>query len=98
MKTIAEKQAVQRTRTEELRKRDEADMQAVAKLFSTEEGRYVLELLMRRFGVLGTRFDVNAKGELDAIRAGIRDGQTAVPLFIVQCLKKAGESSISFPI
>ena len=98
MKTLAERQAAQRARTEEIRKRDEEDMLAVAKLFATEEGRYVLELLMRRFGVLGSRFEVNGRGELDAIRAGIRDGQTAVPLFIIQCLKKAGESSVSFPI
>ena len=98
MKTLAERQAVQRARTEEIRKRDDEDMLAVARLFSTEEGRYVLELLMRRFGVLGSRFEVNAKGVLDPVRAGIRDGQTAVPLFIIQCLKKAGESSVTFPI
>lgn len=98
MKTIAEKQAEARAAQDHRRAQDEADMKAIAKLFDSPEGQLVLELLMRRFGVLGMRFQTGDRGEVNAIRAGIKDGNAEVILFIIQCLKKAGKDTITFPI
>ncbi len=77
---------------------DEKAMLDVADLFKTPQGKRVLALLCRRFGVLGRRFRKNDRGELNAIRAGINDGEAAVVLFILECLQASGEEEITLPL
>ncbi|WP_367871832.1 hypothetical protein [Luteolibacter sp. Populi] len=98
MSAITEKQAVQREAAARKRAEEEADMLLVARLFSTPDGERVLELMMRRFGVLAPRFVPNEKGELSAIRAGKRDGQAEVVLWVLQCLRVGGKERVSFGV
>ena len=82
--------------TMEKRRADEAtDMAKVAKLFGTPEGEEVLELLFRRFGVMGRRF--RAPGTTSE-QAAIHDGEAAVPLFILQCMKASGRKTFPIPL
>lgn len=86
---------------EAVAKRQEADQRAmldVADLFKTPQGKRVLTLLCRRFGVLGRRYRQNDRGEVNAIRAGINDGEAAVVLFILECLQASGEEEITLPL
>lgn len=98
MSAITDKQAAQKAEAVARKAAEDADKKAIAKLFSTPEGKHVLELLMRRFGVLAPRFVQGPNGEVNAIRAGIKDGRADVPLFILGCLKEAGETHVTFPI
>ena len=98
MSAITEKQEAQKAAAAAKKAEAEADIKAIAKLFSSPEGKHVLKLLMQRFGVLAPRFVQGPNGEVNAIRAGIRDGRADVPLFIIGCLKEAGETEISFPL
>jgi len=77
---------------------EEGDKMLIARHFSGPDGRKVLELLMRRFGVLGTRFVAGEDGKIDVVRAAVRDGRAQVPLFIISCLKEAGEEEVSLPL
>lgn len=74
---------------------EKADMDRVAKLFSTPEGKAVLELLVRRFGVLGRR----VRGPQDTdLMVAVRDGEAAAVLFILQCLKSAGVKTLELTL
>lgn len=74
---------------------ESADMAKIAKLFGSPEGKEALELLMRRFGVIGRRF--RAPG-ISNEQAAIHDGEAGVVLFILQCLKASGEKSLNIPL
>jgi hypothetical protein len=80
---------------QEKRDQEAADKLRIAKHFSTPEGKEVLVLLMRRFGVLGRR--IRSASDSDLI-VGQRDGEAAAPLFILQCLKEAGETTITLEL
>jgi hypothetical protein len=98
MSHITDKQDAARAAAAARKKEDDEAAALIAKHFSTPEGRAVLELLCRRFGVLGRRFIANERGEVNAIKAGIRDGEASVILFIITCLAKSGEKSITLPL
>ncbi len=70
-------------------------MAKVAKLFNSPEGKDVLTLLCRRFGVLGRRFQGGAGGE---VLAAIKDGEAGSVLFILQCMKASGVASITLDL
>jgi hypothetical protein len=80
---------------EEKAAQDAADMAKIAKLFSTPEGKEVLELLFRRFGVLGRRF--RSPGSTSE-QAAIHDGEAGVVLFILQCMRDSGEKTFQLPL
>jgi hypothetical protein len=98
MSAITDRQEAAKQAAADKKAREDADKKAIAKHFATPEGKHVLELLMRRFGVLTPRFIGGEHGELNALRAARKDGQSDVPLFILGCLKEAGETHITFPI
>jgi len=94
MKSVRSKQAAAAAVAQERKAETVAEMNAIAKHFSSPEGKHVLELLMRKAGVLGSRFGPDS----DPIKAAIREGETRIPLFIIQCLKQGGETQITFPL
>lgn len=98
MSAITDKQNEQRAIAAKKRAEAEADMMAIAKHFDNPEGMKVLELLMRRSGVLAPRFTAIEGREPNALRAARRDGQADTPLFIIDCLKLAGAKQITFPL
>lgn len=98
MSHITDKQDAARVAATARKKEDDEATALVAKLFSTPEGAEVLELLCRRFGVLSRRFLPNERGEVNAIKAGIRDGEANAVLFIIACLAKNGVKTITLPL
>ena len=80
---------------QERREQEAADMAKIARLFDTAEGKEVLELLFRRFGVLGRRY--RAPGTTPE-QAAIHDGEAGVVLFILQCLRDSGTGSFELPL
>lgn len=98
MKTIQDKRDAAAAMAQERAAENEAGMKLIAQHFSTPEGRKVFELLARRFGLLGPCFRVNDRGEVNAVRAGIRDGEANVLRFILECLAKSGANSINLPL
>lgn len=63
--------------------------QNAAVMFSTDEGRELLTYLATRFDVLGRTFLSTDRGEVNAIRAGIRDGERAVVAHLFHLIRKA---------
>lgn len=94
MKTAADKRAAELAAATARNAETEAELKQVAKLFSTAEGKEVLQIMMRRFGVLSSRFQAGS----DPIQAAIHDGKTEVVLWITRCLKLSGENNISIPL
>ena len=63
--------------------------QKFADLFSTELGQEILAHLWKRFDVEGRIYIPDAEGRIDPIKAGIRDGERASPLYILAMARKA---------
>lgn len=63
--------------------------QKFAEIFSTETGAEVLAHLFKRFDVDGRVHIPDAQGQVDPIRAAIRDGERAAPLYILAMARKA---------
>ena len=80
---------------QERREQEAADMAKIARLFETAEGKEVLELLFRRFGVLGRRY--RGPGTTPE-QAAIHDGEAGVVLFILQCLRDSGTKAFELPL
>lgn len=94
MKTIKERQAEAKSAQDAKKQATNKEMAAIAKLFSSPEGKHVLELLMRKAGVLRPKFGADS----DPIKAAIREGEARIPLFIVECLKAGGETHLVLPL
>lgn len=98
MSHLSEKKAALDLKEADRKKADTDGIRAIARHFSTPEGQEVFHLLCRRFGLLADRFQMNDRGEVNAVKAGIRDGQVRPLLFIIDCMKQNGETSITLPL
>lgn len=67
--------------------------QKYADLFGSELGQEILAHLWQRFDVEGRTF-IPIDGSVDPIRAAIRDGERASPLYILAMARKA---NLKFP-
>ena len=88
-------------RMEELRKKQKEHAkdvdrlgQVFADVFSTESGREALAHLVKRFDLLGRVHVATDRGEVNAIRAGIRDGERAVVGHILKLCRKGNPQYI----
>ena len=98
MSHLDEKKAALSLKEADRKKADTDGMRQSARHFSGPEGQEVFQLLCRRFGLLADRFQVSDRGEVNALKAGIREGETRPLLFILRCLKESGETSINLPL
>ena len=98
MSHLSEKKAALDLREADRKKADTEGIRAIARHFSTPEGREVFHLLCRKYGLLADRFQTNDRGEVNAVKAGIRDGEVRPLLFILRCMKESGETSITLPL
>jgi len=98
MSQITDKQDAARLAAAERKKADAEAMRLIAKHFSSPEGKEVFDLLARRFGLLTDRFQANDRGDVSALKAALREGETRPILFILRCLREAGAPAITMPL
>lgn len=97
MDTLTEKREAATAAQERRAKEHDRMCQAAAAMFSTDEGRELLGYLAARFDVLGRTFLATDRGEVNAIRAGIRDGERAVVNHLFHLIRKA-KPDFSLPL
>lgn len=91
MSTIEEKQAALRAEQERLRRDQERICHVAAEIFDTDNGRELLSHLCKRFDILGRSFLVTDRGEVNALRAGVRDGERAAVNYLIQMIRLANK-------
>jgi len=90
MNDITEKQARAKALEAERRKQTERLGQVAAAVLRTEDGKELLEHLWNRFGLTERVFILGEKGEVNALRAAIRDGERAVVAYLIALAAKGG--------
>ena len=88
MNDIREKQARAKAAEAERRKQAERIEQLAAAVFGTKDGQEWLEHLQARFGLMERVFIGREGGEVNALRAAIRDGERAVVAYQMAMAKK----------
>ena len=97
MSIIGDKQA-QASAVQDARAKDRDRLaQQFAAVFSTDDGRDVLALLAKRFDLLGRTFQAGERGDVNALRAAVRDGERAAIHFIFQSIR-AAKPDYPFPL
>jgi hypothetical protein len=76
-------------------KQEERIPQVALSVFRTEDGKELLAHLIKRFDLAGRIFIVGDKGEVNALRAAIRDGERACVRHLLDLCRKADKD---FPI
>lgn len=72
--------------------------QVIAAVFSTDDGREMLEYLVKRFDLAGRTFlPIGERGEINALRAAVRDGERAVIAHLL-ALARAANPKFSISI
>jgi hypothetical protein len=94
---IDEKLAMAGAEHERRRKDSDRTAQLYADVFSTEAGQEVLQHLAKRFDLLGRTFIAADRGDLNALRAAVRDGERAVVNHILS-LVKTGKPDFKFSL
>ena len=90
MSTITEKQAANRAAQENHRKELEILSQTAAAVISSEAGQELLAHLWKRFDIEGRTFiPCGERGDVNTIRAAIRDGERAAIKYIFDLARKA---------
>ena len=84
---------------EQERRRKDADRisQLYADVFAGETGQEVLAHLAKRFDLLGRTFIAADRGDLNALRAAVRDGERAVVNHILSLVKQ-GKPDFKFSL
>jgi extradiol dioxygenase family protein len=94
MSELDERMDALRTKQAEHAKDADRLGQVFADVFGTESGREALAHLVKRFDLLGRVHIATERGEVNAIRAGIRDGERAVVGHILQLCRKGNPQYI----
>lgn len=90
MNDITEKQAKARAAEAERRKQHDRLAQVAAAVLGTQDGQELLAHLQARFGLNERVFILGEKGEVNALRAAIRDGERAVVSYLMTLAKRGG--------
>ena len=85
--TIYEKMAFAAAENDRRRKDADRVSQLFAAVFSTDDGRELLTHLAKRFDLCGRTFIATESGELNPLRAAVRDGERAVVSHILSHVK-----------
>lgn len=72
------------------RKQAERLAQVAAAVFQTDDGHELLDHLCRRFGLQDRVFIPNDRGDINALRAAVRDGERAVVTYLIFLAVKGG--------
>jgi hypothetical protein len=95
MDTLSEKRAAATAAEAERHKREDRLAQVALAVLRTDDGRELLAHLVKRFDLTGRTFLSGDKGEVNALRAAIRDGERAVVRHLIDLARKADKD---FPI
>ena len=95
MSIITDKQDAAAATQENFRKEQDRLNQQIAAVFSTDDGRDVLHYLVKRFDLCGRSFLAGDKGDVNALRAAVRDGERAV---VNHLISRARSANKDFPI
>lgn len=95
--TINEKIAANGIEQERRQKDADRTAQLYADVFAGEAGQEVLAHLAKRFDLLGRTFIAADRGDLNALRAAVRDGERAVVNHILN-LVKTGKPDFKFSL
>lgn len=95
--SLQEKQAAASAVQDQRAKDRDRVCQQFAAVFSTDDGREVLAMLVKRFDLLGRTFLATERGDVNALRAAVRDGERAAVQFIFQTIRAAAPDYI-FPL
>jgi hypothetical protein len=72
--------------------------QVAAEVFASDAGKEILKHLVERFDVLGRCFIASAeRGEVNALKAAIRDGERAACMHLVRMIR-AGNPDFPIPL
>jgi hypothetical protein len=83
MSTIREKQACASEAQESYRKEQDRINQMMAAVFGSDDGQQVLAHLIKRYDLTGRSFLAGEKGDVNALRAAVRDGERAVVNYVI---------------
>jgi hypothetical protein len=97
MSSISDKQAISQLSQDNRRKDHERLCQQMAEVFGTEAGQEILKYLVQRFDLLGRTFIATDRGDVNALRAAVRDGERAVVAHLLQTIRKA-KPDFNFPL
>ena len=95
MDTLTERRAAAAAAEAERHKREDRISQTALAVLRTEDGKELLVHLVKRFDLTGRTFMAGDKGEVNALRAAIRDGERAVVRHLIDLARKADKD---FPI
>lgn len=97
MSIISDKQAAAGAVQDSFRKDADRLNQQIADVFSTDTGREVLAHLIKRFDLTGRTFLASEKGDVNALRAAVRDGERAVVSYLIS-RARAGNKDFPIPL
>jgi hypothetical protein len=97
MSILTDKQALAQASQDQRRKDQDRLCQLAVELFDSESGRELLKHLVERFDLLGRTFLATDRGEVNALRAAVRDGERAVVSHLLRMIRKA-KSDFDFPL
>ena len=98
MSIITDKQAAARTAHENQLKDQNRLAQLAADVFASEAGKELLEHLVKRFDVCGRTFiPCGDRGDVNALRAAVRDGERAAVMHLVRMIR-AGNPDFPIPL
>lgn len=89
MSQVNERLAHEQSLTEAKRKERERLAQLFEAVFTTDDGQKALAHLQARFDLTGRVFLPDSRGEVNALRGGIRDGERAVVRYILDLVHLA---------
>jgi hypothetical protein len=95
MDTLTERRAAATAAEADRHKREDRLAQVALAVLRTEDGKELLAHLVKRFDLTGRTFMAGDKGEVNALRAAIRDGERSVVHHLIALARKADKD---FPI
>ena len=95
MDTLTERRAAAAAAEADRHKREDRLAQVALAVLRTEDGKELLAHMVKRFDLTGRTFMAGDKGEVNALRAAIRDGERSVVRHLIDLARKADKD---FPI
>lgn len=95
MDSLNDKRAAAVAQQEERRKDHDRLCQIAFEKFSDDAGQELLAHLVKRFDLLGRTFIPQERGDVNALRAAVRDGERAVVAHVLALCRAADKK---FPI
>ena len=97
MDTLSEKRAALASAETDRQRREERIAQVALAVFQTTDGQELLAHLVRRFDLTGRVFLASDRGEVNAVRAALRDGERAAVRHLIDLCRRA-DKDFSIPL